>query len=459
LKRVVVLILGFLGVVVLALVAWFGINAVDESLTPEATALLAPAQLPAPNEKNGYVDLLAIGAPADANTYAVGLKMLEAYRAQEEPGFKWTDEWKATIKPATPVVDKQVNACAPSAKLSCLEAVAAKPELVKVVAAHEAVLGRYRAIREKPEHVELVVLRRDFNAWAPQGRNSLHLLSRVATTASVQSGDMEAAVRELEQENAFLRKAAAGAATMAQKQVSLAYLQANALFVSELASRRPEAAAYLPRLQALMRPLSAEEAAMGAVLQNEWAFNAHQLGNDVFVAYVLTLDNGWPRFLARRLYRERETMNLYAAQVALGRNVAQVPATQYREAMAKAKSAVEALVPQSYPGMLVNPTGKLILTEMAGSLSLDYVGRMHDTQALLALVSTQLALRAAGASTPEAVTAALAGPVGQAHLNPYTGKPMAYEASTGRLSFDTQGNMTPAISALKKKYGKVAVSL
>jgi hypothetical protein len=357
-------------------------------------------QLPAPNEKNGYVDLLAISAPADANTYAVGLKMLDAYRAQEQPGFKWTDEWKASIKPAAPVVDKQVNACAPSAKLSCLEAVAAKPELAKVVAAHETVLARYRAIREKPEHVELIVLRRDFNAWAPQGRTNLHLLSLVATAASVQAGDMEAAVKELEQENAFLRKVAAGAATMAQKLTAASFLQANALFVSDLVRRRPEASAYVPRLQALMRPLSAEEAAMGAVLRNEWAFNASQLGNDMFVQLVLTMGEQWERLLEPRLYRQRETTNLYAAQATLRGKVAEVPAPQYREAMASARSASDALVPQSLPEILVNPVGKLVLIEMATGDSLDYVGRMHDTQALLALVSTQLALRAAGTSTP-----------------------------------------------------------
>src|SRR5512139_968853 len=56
-----VLLLGFAA---LALAAWFGINATDEPLSAEAQALLSIRKPPAPSERNGFLDLAAIHAPA-----------------------------------------------------------------------------------------------------------------------------------------------------------------------------------------------------------------------------------------------------------------------------------------------------------------------------------------------------------------------------------------------------------
>jgi hypothetical protein len=456
-RRILLVFAAVLVLVVVAFGALVAVNAFDESLTPEATALLEPKTLPAPSEKNGYVDMLAIGAPADANTYAAGLKVLEAYRAQDQPGFKWTDEWKASVKPATPVVDKKLNACAPSAKTSCLEAVAANPELAKVVAAHEAVFVRYRAIREKPEYVELVAPRL-FDAWMPMAPSSLHMLSLAAAAASVQAGDLEAAVKELEQENAFLRKAAAGAVNFGQKLVSVSYLGSNALFVAEVA-RRPDAQAYLPRLQALMQPLSAQEAGVETAMRNEGKTYAVQFGNLNFAAFASDLNGPWERWLARLFYRPRETANIWARRSALLSQAAQVPVAQYRATVENAKRESGAMLSLTFPGTLVNPVGKSLLELMGSTSGLEYVGRVHDTQALLALVSTQLALRAAGAATPDAIAAALSGPAGRARPDPYTGKPMLYDAKAGTLGFEPNANTTTAIRAMKKKQGRAAIAI
>src|SRR5262249_672410 len=150
-----------------------------------------------------------------------------------------------------------------------------------------------------------------------------------------------------------------------------------------------------PRLQALTRPLSAEEARMETVLRNDWSDDAARLSHAEFRKLVLSAEDARMRPLLNRLYRPRATTNIYAAQIALKAGVVQVPASKYREAMDGARQAAGALVSLEYPGYLINPVGKVLLDEMATADALAYLGRMHDTQAMFALVSTQLALRAA----------------------------------------------------------------
>jgi hypothetical protein len=194
-------------------------------------------------------------------------------------------------------------------------------------------------------------------------------------------------------------------------------------------------------------------------MRNEAKMYAVQFGDSRFAAFASDLNEPWERWLARLFYRPRETTNIWARQSAVLSKAAQVPAPQYRAAVENAKRESGAMLSLTFPGTLVNPVGKSLLELMGSTSTLEYVGRVHDTQALLALVSTQVGLRAAGAATPEAIAAALSGPAGQARPDPYTGKAMVYDAKAGTLGFEPNANTTVAIKAMKKKHGRAAVAI
>ena len=71
----------------------------------EAKALLAIPRSPAASERNGYVDLLGLGVPEPETPYATGLKVLDALKAQDRPGFKGTPEWQAQYKLGSSLLD------------------------------------------------------------------------------------------------------------------------------------------------------------------------------------------------------------------------------------------------------------------------------------------------------------------------------------------------------------------
>jgi hypothetical protein len=447
------------GAFAIGVVLLLGVNAIDESLSPEAKALLAAAPPPAPSERNGYVHLLGLGAPEGETPYAAGLKVVEVLRKQEEPGFQWSRDWDREVSAGVAKVEKSItNACSISAK-SCLENIAGKAELRPVVVKHAPLMARYREVRAMPEYAE-IYHPASFLSMTPPLQSGVYQLTLATAAAHVQSGNLEAALRELDQENAFHRKVAVNAAMVVTKMVSLTYLQMQALFVSDLVRTRPAVASkHLARLQALVRPLTAEEADMSKVLRTDASYQARMLRRDE-IARIVRMDGSGAGWMVPLFYREGETINVYAAQNALRRKVAEVPAAQYGSATEEAKRAAAALVPDGVLRPLINPVGLTQLEELADYDVISVVGRMHDAQGILALVATQLALQAAGARTPEAIGKALAGPAGTARPDPYTGKPMVYRAENNSLGFESPSKGGGLVMHVKKRMGgRLAVTL
>lgn len=456
------------GVALVAVGAVLGVNAIDEDLSAQAKALLVIPQPSAASERNGYVDLLGLGAPEGETPYAAGLKVLDALRAQDQPGFKATPQWESAFKLGALQIhkDKELEGlrCRP-AQGSCLEYAAGKPELAKLIARHDALLGRYRAMREKPEYAELYYPTR-WDSVGPAGIPSLlQRLVVLSIAAKANAGDLEGAVRELELENAFHRKVAAGSARIGHKMGAVSSLQLDALVVSDLVRTKAGAIApFLPRLEGLVRPLSAAEADMTNVLRMDAAVWASWLQKSDAVAPLLTdLDRRWWHTLVPLFYRPGETVNLYAAQSALRRKVADLPAPRYFKAVDESMRAALALAPHGPANYLVNPIGRGALDVFAegGAFNvIPYIARVHDTQGLYALVALQLQLRGTGAATPEAIAAALGGPLGAARPDPYTGKPMTYDPETSSLGFESQNKSGLVAQELKKRFsGRVAIAL
>jgi hypothetical protein len=444
------------GGLAIAVAAILGVNAIDESLSTEAKALLNIPQPPAASERNGYVDRLGLGAPEGETPYAAGLKVLAALRAQDQPGFKRTPEWEAAYKLGTVEIDKRVRTYAPGVK-SFLELAAGMPELAQLIAKYDVPLARYRAMREKPEYVDLYYPAR-LESSSPAGILNLQHLVLLSAAAKANAGNLEGAVRELELENAFQRKAAAASPTLLQKMIAVASLQRNALFISDLVRTNAKSIApFLPRLEALVHPLSAAEADMAKVLRMDagsWASVLQK--SDALVPLIPDMGRHWWNGMIPLFYRPGETVNLFAARSALLRKVADVPAPQYLKAADEAMRQARALAPQGPANYIVNPVGRGALDTFSESEAFDnlpYIARVHDTQGLYALVALQLKLRAAGAVKPEAIAAALAGPLGTTRLDPYTEKPMTYDPKTNSLGYESQSKPGTDLEALKKRFG------
>jgi len=448
----------------LALVAWFGINATDEALSDEARAAMIVPPPPAPSEKNGFLDFLVLGAVETASTKEVALSRLHALNNQKRGDHL---ELPSSGFPGVRI-DERMPWCRPE-ESSCLDAAARYPHLQDLIDSHRVFLLRYRAMREKPEFVSLLV--RDSPADPLPAYQEIFQGQRLSLlTAAVRfnAGDRAGAIRELEKENAFHRRFAAQSRTLIDKLISYAALDRDALFIAEIARRiSPDETALWPRLKALARAPTKDELDVVPPLKQETASTIRWMQTRRYVRlpdsyygpepWLIGARPWWDSF-APYLYRPHQSVNLYAARVKIMLAVAERPSTEFFKASEAAQGKSRALAPGILSGTILNPVGRNHYH--LNHDYVEYIGRMHGFAGVYTLVRLQVTLRATGISKPEEVRAALAGPLGRSHPDPFTGESMRFDPSTGTIGFDTQPKYTSGVArTLVKRYGRMALPL
>jgi len=455
-------------VLMLALAAWFGINATDEELSSEAKAAMSVPPAPRPSEKNGFIDFLALGAAESAPTYEVALRRLHVLNT---PQAGRTPDQPSSDFPGVRI-DEHMPQC-PSADSSCLDAAAGYPKLQELIDSHRVFLARYRAMREKPEFVDLVETASPDDElpgflYLFQGQR----LSLLAAALRFNAGDRVGAIGELEEENAFHRRMAAGSRTLIVKMLSYAALEKDALFVAEIAremSPKKETALWR-RLEALVRAPTKDELNIVPALRQESGQNMrwmqtrrHVRMSDSYYALAKTFPGEigtrpWWDPIAPYLYRPHHGVNLYAAKVSIWLTVAEHPGKEYFKATETARERVRMLTPGALAGAILNPVGRNHRHLNADLV--DYICRMHGHDGVLTLARLQVKLRAAGISKPEAVVTALASPLGRSHADPFTSEPMGFDPKTRTIGFEAQPKCVSGASRpLLSRYGRMALPL
>jgi hypothetical protein len=458
-----------LGTCALLLAAWFGINATDETLSDEARAALVVPPLPAPDRNNGFLDYLVLGAPADVPTFEAALERLKAVNNQ--PGGKLAPPpWGEFQR--DPRVPRCVFGAAAGERQehpACLEA-ALDPRLPEVLRDHAAYLARYRAMRDKARFVNL------FEPKSPEDPlpsffeiTQAQRLSLLGAGRRFQAGDRAGAVRELEQEAAFYRRMARDSVSLIDKMIAFAMLDRIALFSAELARRMPRGEAALwKRLESLLGPLTREELDVLPSVRREYSQTVRLMQDRNYVrpseaaweglAY-LGLTKPWWNPVAPYLYRPHQTANWYAARCRILLSVGERPSTEFFTALTTAKERARTVDPGPVASVIFNPAGWRHQYAQ-GCESADYIARAHGRAGVQTLSRLFVKLRAAGISKPEDVVAALAGPLGQAHPDPFTGKPMLFYSSSGTIGFEIlTGHLSGVARELGERYGKLALRL
>jgi hypothetical protein len=459
-----------LGGCVLVLAAWLGINATDEPLSDEARAALVVPPLPAPDPDNGFLDYLVIGAPADVPTFEAGLERLKALNNQSN-GTTAPPPWGDYQRdPRVPRCVFGAAAGEKSERPACLEA-ALDPRLPEILRQHATYLGRYRAMRGKARFVSLFEPKSAEDALpsfleVTEG----HRLILLGAGRRFHAGDRAGAVRELEQEAAFYRRMSKDAVSLIDKMIAFAMLDRIALFSAELARRMPRGeAASWKRLEALLGPLTKEELDVLPSLRRELAQTVRLMQDRRFVrpservweglAYIGKTKPWWDP-VAPYLYRPHQTANWYAACGRILLSVGERPSTEFFTALAAAKEQSRSLDPGPLASVIINPAGWRNPYGTQGCDTTDYIARAHGRAGVQTLSRLVVKLRAAGISKPEDVAAALAGPLGAAHPDPFTGKPMRFDPSGGTVGFDIlTAHLSGVARELGERYGKLALRL
>jgi len=438
--------------VVAPLAVVIAINAFDESLTPQAASYGEPRSPTVPGDGNGYYALLALSAPDGADGLAYARAWVDEARAAAGAN-------RAEKRPAEKRAKRPPTCDASQA--SCLAEIKARPDDVKAqldayqedLARYESLLGyqRFEEVLDFPLRVNT-----GFPPYGPVTGAQRAYVLRAALAA--ERGDAEAAIAAIERDIAFQRVMMTGARTLLGKVVASADYWRDLAFLSDLMqSRTADVRPHLPRIREMLKASEFPAAGMTAVVESEFAFRKPLLRNPI-APYQ---EDGTPpsaveKVAMRLLYKSNATLNREVEHLAAVAAAMDLPVNQGSEALTKILSESGGMTTWEY---IDNPVGNILRRVAATEDGKEAYGRLrlHDVRAYSRLVALQAEVLAANIEA-ERVAAFVAQSDARFH-DPYTGKPMEWDAGTKRLSFQAQSQTIRLRKLFNTDKGRVFVQL
>ena len=461
-KRIVVgLIKGLLLIAAfpLVLIALFVvINLTDEDLTPEAIAALrAPPEIP-PSADNGYIHFLGMDAPEGIAAYEWGVKVLEAYRSANRPGFERDQNWENSVGAVRQRVKDNGKWCAIDEGISCLSILNRNPDILGLLKQHALFINRYDEVRRQPIFKDIYFVSDAAAPWPPtRWLFAGQYLSFLKATELASAGDIEAALVVIETEIAFHRRVLSGMNSFSQKSQALRLLQNDVIYLSGLLRDIPES--LLPhkaKIAAMLAPLSAAESDLKAAFAESLRYLVSNVPLNKFPlgAFLSSYGSGGPEALYEWAgYRPKSTINLLISMLLIEEGLADTPISGIDKRI-ESNQARYAEITEPGKWHLQNRTGFELMGLFRDSQFLSTIFHVHDSQGLMSLVALQNELNG---STREKTTvdSILQGDPGKKRADPYTGLPMDFNAETRTLSFAPRGD---SLKGLKARFGgRIAV--
>ncbi|MEQ1774175.1 MAG: hypothetical protein ABL891_10385 [Burkholderiales bacterium] len=410
--------------VVLPVAVVIAINLFDDKIDPQAAALGEPRASAIPETENGYFAVLAIGAPdgADAAAYARAW-IAEARAAAKENRAEKRDDVKRAKRP---------DMCDAIQK-PCLAAVQeAAADWTGKIDAYQEDLARYEKLISSRAYEEILdyPFRLDAHLpnYAPVMAAQRAYLVRAAL--SVQAGKIEEALSSVERDIAFQRLMLGSSRTLIGKMVTVASYTRDLAFLADLLqSRAAELKPHTARLAEMLKPIAPGALRMDAALESEFGFVKHGLHNPSATGFMGGGGSPMESAALHLFYKPNATLNQYYASH-----------TQIMASLRDPPAVLAAEKDKTAPGFgewkilhfIDNPVGRILLQVGAPTFR-PYALRLHDLDAYNRLVGLGVEIIAADAGL-DGAGEIVAKSDARFH-DPYTGKPMAWDAGTRQLSF------------------------
>ena len=438
-------------------VKWFGlllllavsavilINQFDEPPDPAAVAASTPRSPRVADGQNGYLRLLALGADDGADGMAYAKVWLDEARAAAR---EHRVARKATAKRA-----ERPELCDP-ARVSCLSVVRDKPEEhAQSLQAWREDIARYESLLASTAYEEVLDYPQRLESrlpdYAKAGTAQRAWLLRAAL--AVHEARVEEALGAVERDIAFQRVMLAGTRTLIGRMVAAANYNRSLAFLTDLLQTSVlDMKPLAPRVAAMLESLPPAALSFDELMATEFAALRHALSQGV-AAHEQSAQGVLQGFGRRSFYKEQKTANrVYRQYVETAKHLNR-PASQVRAVASQPLARAEMTV-WDY---IDNPVGNILMRVATPSFG-GYALRLHDLEArirLLALASQIVANDVTGDPVADFVAKSDA-----RYHDPYTGKPMAWDAAKQRLSFN-QGRMDNTREAFNVEQGVVFVML
>lgn len=409
--------------ILLLLVVVIGINAFDESLNEKAAAMGEPRAPGVADAQNGYLAVIAMGAGDGGDSLGYAQAWLaEARAAAKENRAENKIEVKRAERPAL----------CDAVQTSCLAAVQNKADSISVqLDAYKEDLTRYERLITYQAYEEIldyrVGLASQFPRYAPMIAAQRAWIVRAALAA--ETGKLDDALAAVERDIAFQRVMLAGSRTLIGRMVAAGNYTRDLAFLADLLQTSlDDLKPYAPRLIAMLKPINPAALNMDVLIEAEFGAIKQAL---TMPAVASSVGQGafYSAIGVRLFYQPNATINAAHAHYTQTRDQLRKPPAQLMH-----ESATEAATPEGmqFWDYFVNPVGK-VLTRIAIPSFSSYALRLHDLDAYNRLLG--LAAEIIAADVGKEGVADFVAKSDARFFDPYSGKPMAWDAATSQLSF------------------------
>jgi hypothetical protein len=421
---------------VLLFLAFVMINWGDEELKPEVAQALdwKPSQLAF--EYNGYLTLLGIEAPAEMSAKQVGTSMLKAELA------RFASMQKNHKEPLAPepnpaqiqeYIDWKDNQCDYQKQASCVYFYLQQgaDKLNFVILSQERLTARYNEIWGTKNYVEVVppLVTSAFPKYTLLMQASE--LERIQAILDISEGKIEQGVTRFAKNASYSRRLLSESNILISHMVAVGMMQRDTRVLSELIVKYPKLASqYASQLAPVLAPISTPEYNLkkAFTFERDMGFqmmNSLKFSTPTELAGVKT--NSFIKLYSWLGYQGNTTNNALYEQRKWHIKLAEADASQLDAVKAEmAKNQQQAFEIDYRLLTTKNPVGR-ILNALAEPNYADYVERQHDLDGYMHMVDFKLTLLANGEAVDKETKITLA--------DPYTKKPMQYDASSGILTF------------------------
>lgn len=438
------------------LISWVFLN--DEALNPAAKLVLEVAPKIAP-EQNAFYALWGFKASPELAAFEVGEQIISAHAAALR-----TSGYAASFAPETfwgkqPFQDNSspLRYCSglsdlgdKSEKRSCLAVLSGQRDAIETkLREQDLYVQRYRALRRYPHYEDVMtpgpsMPMLPWHTFCAVG----DLVDAKIVFDMTEPSRRGAALAELDQEMMLWKMIGRGASSMLSRMMSTAQLGRKYRLASELLAKYPQIAdEHRDIVAKITQPLVAENINMQQVFEGEFRYLAQAIHDTRYDANVNSkgvaepiMRPAWiPAPWEALAFKRNATINMLYADMMASGNFYSQSAVNILMQQNEFSEKLDHYKPFRPSLWLYNPVGKIVIS-IAPSQYKNYAYRIHDLDGYSRLVELQR--RIVLSRIPSTKAGELIATADTNLLDPYTGKPMAFDAIARTISFAAKSHDT-----------------
>jgi hypothetical protein len=396
-----------LGVLLVVVIGCLAVNAVDDSPTPQAQAMLEAPVNTVPDAQNLYVMIAGLDAPPGQSVFEQGQRNILALQralAAAAPGALISPEIGDTPKAQRMSITPDIGPWPVVHGSVWDQARVEDAHVTEISTRHRELLQRYEALHNAAGYFE--TLPPDVRVWrhpVPPSLRSLYLASLAQRIRKGSLDEQGLALRSLSADLSMWQRVLLGDGTLISKMITVANIHADLLLLADaMADPTVSVQVVSQSMGPWIAPMPEEQWKIGKVFATEYRFVVGVArATDNSAQYMLgsvddsTLRSVWNELAYRFFYLPTATLNADAAIMHNVWNISDGDAATLQQRVNAFAQSQDAYASLAFPGVIRNPVGKK-LVRIAWPAFTRYPMRAFDVAALQRAVVLTYQIRLQG---------------------------------------------------------------